>query len=122
MRTRGRALLLIGALVLSLGADASAQSRSIRIRKFDALLSVHADGSLDVTEQITIGFTGQWNGINRDLSRQHNTAQGRATKLDVTVGASSVSEVEIRSGLKEGEKVIVSDYSDFQGAKNILVR
>ena len=47
---------------------------------------------------------------------------GVATKRDVTVGASSVSEVEIRSGLKEGEKVIVSDYSDFQGAKNILVR
>jgi HlyD family secretion protein len=45
-----------------------------------------------------------------------------ATKRDVTVGASSVSEVEIRSGLKEGEKVILSDYSDFQGAKNILVR
>jgi HlyD family secretion protein len=47
---------------------------------------------------------------------------GVATKRDVTVGASSVSEVEIKSGLKEGEKVILSDYSDFQGAKNILVR
>jgi len=47
---------------------------------------------------------------------------GVATKRDVSVGASSVSEVEIRSGLKEGEKVILSDYSDFQGAKNILVR
>ena len=47
---------------------------------------MHSDGSLDVTEQITIGFTGQWNGINRDLSLRHNTAQGRATKLDLTVG------------------------------------
>ncbi|HEX9250210.1 MAG TPA: DUF2207 domain-containing protein, partial [Gemmatimonadaceae bacterium] len=86
MRTRGRALLLIGALAFSLGVDASAQARSIRVRNFDALLTVHSDGSLDVTEQITIGFTGQWNGINRDLSLQHNTAQGRATKLDVTIG------------------------------------
>jgi len=86
VRTRGRALLLIGAFVFSLGVEASGQSRSIRIRRFDALLSVHSDGSLDVTEQITIGFTGQWNGINRDLSLQHNTAQGRATRLDVTVG------------------------------------
>jgi hypothetical protein len=83
---RGRPLLLIGAFVFSLGVDASGQSRSIRVRNFDALLSVHSDGSLDVTEQITIAFTGQWNGINRDLSLQHNTAQGRATKLDVTVG------------------------------------
>ncbi|HEX9129911.1 MAG TPA: DUF2207 domain-containing protein [Gemmatimonadaceae bacterium] len=86
MRTRGRALLLIAAFVFSLGVDASAQVRSIRVRNFDALLTVHSDGSLDVTEQITIGFTGQWNGINRDLSLQHNTAQGRATKLDVTIG------------------------------------
>ena len=86
MRTSGRALLLIGALAFSLGADASAQGRSIRIRNFDALLAVHPDGSLDVTEQLTVGFTGRWNGINRDLSLQHNTAQGRATKLDVTIG------------------------------------
>ena len=86
MRTRGRALLLIGAFVFSLGVDASAQARSIRVRNFDALLTVHTDGSLDVTEQITVGFTGQWNGINRDLSLRHNTAQGRATKLDVTIG------------------------------------
>lgn len=86
MRTRGRAFILVGAFVLALAVDASAQTRSIRIRNFDALLTVHTDGSLDVTEQITIGFTGQWNGINRDLSLQHNTAQGRATKLDVTIG------------------------------------
>jgi uncharacterized membrane protein YgcG len=86
MRTRGRALLLIGAFAFSLAVDASAQVRSIRVHNFDALLAVHPDGSLDVTEQITIGFTGQWNGINRDLSLRHNTAQGRATKLDVTIG------------------------------------
>jgi uncharacterized membrane protein YgcG len=86
VRTRLRALLLIGALVFSVGTDSSAQVRSIRVRNFDALLAVHPDGSLDVTEQITIGFTGQWNGINRDLSLQHNTAQGRATKLDIAVG------------------------------------
>jgi HlyD family secretion protein len=47
---------------------------------------------------------------------------GVATKREIAVGASSVSEVEIKSGLKEGEKVILSDYSDFQGAKNILIR
>ena len=86
MRTSRRALLLVGALVVSLAPSASAQGRSIRIRNFDALLTVHSDGSLDVTEQLTIGFTGQWNGIIRDLSLHHNTAQGRATRLDVTIG------------------------------------
>ncbi len=88
MRTSRRALLLIGALALSLTDSAGAQdaNRSIRIRTFDALLTVHTDGSLDVTEQLTIRFTGQWNGIVRDLSLQHNTAQGRRTKLDITLG------------------------------------
>jgi predicted membrane protein DUF2207 len=46
---------------------------------------VHSDGSLDVTEQLTIGFSGHWNGIVRDLSLQHNTAQGRRAKLDIDV-------------------------------------
>jgi len=73
-------------LLLALANSAGAQGRSIRIRDFDALVYVHSDGSLDVTEQLTVGFTGQWNGIVRDLSLHHNTAQGRATKLDVTVG------------------------------------
>ncbi|HEX6626837.1 MAG TPA: DUF2207 domain-containing protein, partial [Gemmatimonadaceae bacterium] len=40
-----------------------------------------------VVEQITIRFTGQWNGLNRDLSLHHNTAQGRAVKLDVEDGS-----------------------------------
>jgi uncharacterized membrane protein YgcG len=87
MRTSLRALLLVGALAFAFGSDASAQDgRSIRIRNYDALLTVHPDGSLNVTEQLTIGFSGQWNGIVRDLSLRHNTAQGRATKLDVTLG------------------------------------
>lgn len=85
MRTSRRAILLIGALALSLGPNARAQGRSIRIRDFDALVTVHSDGSLDVAEQLTVGFTGKWNGIVRDLSLRHNTAQGRATKLDVSL-------------------------------------
>ncbi|HXL86267.1 MAG TPA: DUF2207 domain-containing protein [Gemmatimonadaceae bacterium] len=86
MRTRLLTLILTGALVVSLAHNANAQGRSLRIRDFDALLTVHPDGSLDVTEHLTVGFTGRWNGINRDLSLHHNTAQGRTTKLDVTIG------------------------------------
>ncbi|MFL5638800.1 MAG: DUF2207 domain-containing protein, partial [Gemmatimonadaceae bacterium] len=67
-------------------SSASAQGRSIRIRDFGALITVHSDGSLDVTEQLTIRFDGQWNGIVRDLSLRHNTARGRATKLNVQIG------------------------------------
>jgi HlyD family secretion protein len=47
---------------------------------------------------------------------------GVATKRDIAVGAISVSEVEIRTGLREGEKVILSDTSELAGAKNVLIR
>jgi HlyD family secretion protein len=38
-----------------------------------------------------------------------------ARKRDVTLGAMSVGEVEIVSGLKEGESVVVSSVEDFSG-------
>jgi HlyD family secretion protein len=47
---------------------------------------------------------------------------GVATKRDIAVGAISVSEVEIRTGLREGEKVILSDTSELAGARNVLIR
>jgi Predicted membrane protein (DUF2207) len=85
MITGVRALLVIATLVVSLGTDAGAQDRFIRIRDFGARLIVDADGSVDVTEHLIIGFTGQWNGIVRDLSLRHNTAQGRSARLDVEI-------------------------------------
>ena len=38
-----------------------------------------------------------------------------ATKRDVTLGAMSMGEVEIVSGLKEGESIVVSSVEDFSG-------
>jgi HlyD family secretion protein len=49
-------------------------------------------------------------------------ANGVATKRDIEVGTVSVAEVEVTKGLKEGEQVIISDSSDLQGAKTVLVR
>jgi hypothetical protein len=34
----------------------------------------------------------------------------------------SVSEVEITRGLREGEEIVLSDTSLFEGAKTVLVR
>jgi len=47
---------------------------------------------------------------------------GAATQRPVTVGAVSVAEVEVVQGLSVGEKVILSDTSEFAGARNVLVR
>ncbi|HEY0527666.1 MAG TPA: DUF2207 domain-containing protein [Gemmatimonadaceae bacterium] len=85
MTTVRRALVIAGALVALFANVAPAQGRDIRIRDFTSLISVHNDGTIGVMEEIVVGFTGQWNGIVRDLSLHHNTAQGRPTKLDVVV-------------------------------------
>ncbi|HMI48490.1 MAG TPA: DUF2207 domain-containing protein, partial [Gemmatimonadaceae bacterium] len=98
MSTSRRVLLLAGALALTLGKNASAQGRSIRIRDFGAEIYVHTDGSIGVTEHLTIGFTGKWNGIVRDMSLRHNTAQGRATRLEI-------GKIEVIGGNKDSLRV-----------------
>ena len=60
------ALLLLCSLLLSLSAP-EAQERSIRIRDFDALLTLSRDGTLEVTERLSLRFDGEWNGVQRDL-------------------------------------------------------
>lgn len=82
-----RALLLIGALFLALARPAGAQGgdSTIVIEHYDALLRVEPEGVVDVTETIRFRFNGKWNGILRDLSLRHNTAEGKRRKLDLDV-------------------------------------
>lgn len=83
--TRVYSSLLIGALALSLSNLASAQDGPTRIRGFDAVLTVHADGSLDVTEELTVRFAGESNEIVRNLSLRDEGARKGPKKLDVRV-------------------------------------
>src|SRR5688572_5592536 len=78
-----RAALLLAALLLAAVAPAAAQGDSIVVRDYRVDLVVSRDGTLDVTETIRFAFFGPWNGINRDISRQHRTAQGRSERLRI---------------------------------------
>ena len=49
-------------------------------------------------------------------------AAGVARPRPIEVGALSVREVEIVSGLAAGESIVVSDIARFEGAENVLVR
>src|SRR5687767_3922846 len=79
-------LCCFGLMALLAAPSLPAQDRSMRIVDFDATYELGADGVLDVTEKITVEFRGEWNGLRRELSRRHNTAQGRSTRLDIDVG------------------------------------
>lgn len=49
-------------------------------------------------------------------------ADGLATLRTIRVGATSISEVEIAEGVSEGERVLLSETGQFNGAKTVLVR
>jgi hypothetical protein len=49
-------------------------------------------------------------------------AEGMAKQRAIQVGAVSLTEVEIREGLAEGDAIIISDTSRFQEAQTVLLR
>jgi uncharacterized membrane protein YgcG len=74
-------------LLLVLGWEGlPAQERSLTIQHFHSDIQVQEDGGFRVTETLSLRFTGSWNGIDRELSLDHRTAQGRRGRLRVEVG------------------------------------
>jgi HlyD family secretion protein len=49
-------------------------------------------------------------------------ADGLATLQPIRIGATSVAEVEIVEGLREGDRILLSDIQQFNGARTVLVR
>jgi hypothetical protein len=84
-RTTCLAFFIIGVLALPLGTVASAQNEANRIRNLDALLTVHSDGTLAVTEELTVRLADKSNEIVRDLSLRDDGAQKGPKKLDLEV-------------------------------------
>jgi uncharacterized membrane protein len=63
-------------LVLALIATPALAQRSLAIKRFDAHIVVDMDGTIDVTETITVAFSGQWNGVYRTVPVEYRTPQG----------------------------------------------
>jgi uncharacterized membrane protein len=92
-----RRLALVLALVL-VAAPATAQ-RSLAIKQFDARIRVNPEGVVDVTEQITVAFSGQWNGVYRMVPVEYRTPQGfswtlRLEDISATDGEGTPLKVE----------------------------
>jgi HlyD family secretion protein len=49
-------------------------------------------------------------------------SDGLARRRNVTLGAVSVTEVEIVEGLNEGDQIILSDIAPFENAATVLLR
>src|SRR4029078_1329074 len=67
------------------------------------------------------GTRGAW--ADASAGRSAYVVDGKtATRREIVTGASSVNEIEIVKGLKEGEVIVVSDTTPFQNAKNVMLR
>jgi HlyD family secretion protein len=61
--------------------------------------------------------------LDTDGSRAAYVVDGKeATRREIQTGATSVSEIEIVSGLREGETIVISDTSSFADAKTVMLR
>ncbi len=78
-----RAVALAALFVLA-GA-AHAQERTLEIQRFHADLHVRENGELNVTEFITVRFTGSWNGIFRSIPVEYRTERGANYTLFIDV-------------------------------------
>lgn len=75
---------------LLLALCAPAHARSLTIEKFDAVVFVHRDGTIEVTETIQPRFTGAWNGIYRLIPVEYRTPQ--ALNYTLLLDVESVTE------------------------------
>ena len=57
-----------------------------------------------------------------ELTRAVYVVRGdRAVRTPVQLGASSISKIEVLSGLAAGDRVIVSDTGDFRSASELMI-
>lgn len=77
------ALALVAALAA--GGPLGAQSRSLSLERFDATLTVGADGGLEVVETLRFRFTGSWNGVFRSIPVEYEDDRGFRYRLDLDV-------------------------------------
>jgi uncharacterized membrane protein len=64
------------ALLVLLAAALPAAAREWGVKDFNEQVTVHADGTVEVTEIIDLRFSGHYNGINRTIPVEYDTAQG----------------------------------------------
>src|SRR5262245_51599092 len=93
LRIRSKALAFALALVSLLfpiagaaqGAYRTTGTRSWRIADFSSDIQVHENGSIDVLEQISFVFLGEWHGIRRFIPVDYPGPDGTNYKLLLTV-------------------------------------
>jgi uncharacterized membrane protein len=105
----------IALLFATLALAHPAAARELKIRNFEALVTVNPNGSIDVSETITADFIGEWHGIYRTMPVEYVTPQGLNYSLfitDVLATDDSGARLKLessRQGRNEQFKIYVPD-------------
>src|SRR6266481_9557830 len=67
---------ILSLLLLLVAGLAHAQVRNWRVTDFKDTISIAADGTALVSEQITLNFVGEWHGIHRTIPVEYPGAEG----------------------------------------------
>jgi uncharacterized membrane protein YgcG len=78
-------LSLLFPVLAVLMSAAPAWGRTYHVSKFNSNIHVQADGSADVTEQITFVFRGQFQGVYRDIPVEYPGPRGTSYSLFIRV-------------------------------------
>jgi multidrug efflux pump subunit AcrA (membrane-fusion protein) len=87
-----------------------------------AVPQLSVDGTIDLERLHDVLYVGRpaFGNENSTISLFRIDPDGKtATRVQVQVGRASVTEIQILSGLKEGDRVILSDMSRYDNADQV---
>lgn len=112
--------------------DPAAQNATIAVDvQLDGELPKNARPDMNVEGTITLQQLDNILYVNRPVQGQENSKVGlfriepdgvTAVRVTVQLGVSAVNTIEVRDGLKEGDKIILSDTSNFDNTDRIQLR
>lgn len=83
------------------------------------------DGNIEITRLEDVLYMGRppFGGVNSTIGLfKLDPGTNEAVRVQVTLGVSSVNHVEVRSGLSEGDAVILSDMSAYDNYDRVRLR
>jgi HlyD family secretion protein len=83
------------------------------------------DGNIEITRLEDVLYVGRppYGGVNSTIGMfKLERGTNEAIRVQVTLGVSSVNHVEVRSGLTEGDAVILSDMSAYDNYDRVRLR
>lgn len=83
------------------------------------------DGNIEITRLDDVLYVGRppFGGVNSTIGMfKLEAGSNEAVRVQVTLGVSSVNHVEVRSGLNQGDAVILSDMSAYDNYDRVRLR